>query len=159
MSIFDPDSFLDHSTDAEFETRRRDVPDGDYAAHISKMKLSDVIKTKSGDRHQLILTWVVDDEKARLATGSDEPTVTQKIWLDINEDTGELETGPNKNNALGRVRAAVGQNKAGKKWSPRSLEGASATIHVASRTVNEDKDGNPLDEPLTFVEVTRVAKK
>lgn len=157
MSIFDPDSFLDSKVEKDFETRRRDVPDGDYPAHVGKIRISDPISTKNGDRFQLILSWVVDDESARLATGMDEPTVPQKIWLDLDEN-GNLESGANKNIQLGRVRAAVGQNKAGKAWSPRSLEGAGALVHVGSRTVNEDKEGNPLDEPLTFVEVTRVAK-
>lgn len=156
MSIFDPDSFLNQTVDSDFETRRRDVPEGDYKGYVKKVTPVEV-NTKNGTKYQLALIWVVDDESARMATGLDEPTVQQKVWLDLDEN-GNLKSGPNANVQLGRIRAAVGQNKAGKKWSIPMLEGAAATIHVGTRTVNEDRDGNPLDEPMVFTEVSRVAK-
>lgn len=156
MSMFDPSTFLDATTDTDFETKRREVPEGDYPGVCHKVMVNPV-QTKNGERYQLVLTWVVDDEDARMATGQEQPKVMQRVWLDLDENGG-LKSGPNANVALGRIRAATGQNKAGKKWSPRNLEGAGALVHVSTRTVNEDKEGNTLDEPMVFTEVSRIAK-
>lgn len=156
MSMFDPNKFLDQTVDSDFETKRRDVPEGDYPGFCHKVSMNEV-QTKNGPRYQLVLTWIIDDESARMATGQEQPKVSQRIWVDL-DDNGNFKNGPNANVSLGRVRAATGQNKAGKKWSPRNLEGASATCHVSTRTVNEDKEGNPLDEPMVFTEVSRIAK-
>lgn len=160
-SAFNPKAFLDTSTDSSFETKRTDVPDNDYPGTISKLEAEEITiqqgKRQGEKAHQLTVFWVVDDQKARDATGLPEPTVRQKLWLDLTPK-GELATGKNMNIGLGKLREAVGQNKAGKKWVPSMLIGASALIHVGSRTVNEDKDGNPYPEPKVFVEVTGVAK-
>lgn len=161
-SAFDPKSFFDSSTDTSFDTKRTDVPEGDYAAVIAKMDAEE-LEIQNGARkgekaHQLTLFWVIDDENARAVTGLPEPTVRQKLWLDLTPQ-GALASGANMNIGLGKVRDAVGQNKAGKKWAPSMLIGASALVHVGSRTVNEDKDGNPYPEPKVFVEVQSVAKR
>lgn len=156
-SVFNPKSFLDTSTDSAFETKRTEVPEGDYPGVIAKLEAEEFDRKDGTKGHQLTVFWTVDDEKARKATGLDNPTVRQKLFLDLTPQ-GAIATGQNMNIGLGRLREAIGQNKAGKKWSPSMLVGASALIHVGSRTVNEDKDGNPYAEPKVFVEVQSVAK-
>lgn len=156
-SLFNPKAFLDTSTDTAFETKRTDVPENDYPGEITKLEAEEFTKKDGTAGHQLTVFWRVDDDKAREATGLKEPTVRQKIFLDLTPK-GELASGKNMNLGLGKLREAVGQNKAGKKWVPSMLIGATALIHVGSRTVNEDKDGNPYPEPKVYVEVSGVAK-
>lgn len=46
-----------------------------------------------------------------------------QIQLDIDENTGKLDMGPNKNVRLGQLRKALGQNIPGRPWSIPMMKG------------------------------------
>lgn len=160
-SAFDPKTFLDRSTDTAFDTARTNVPEGDHHGIIKSVTAEEVtIQTgqRAGQKaYKMFVTWSVDDPKVREVTGLAEPSVRQDFFIDLTP-TGAFINGANMNVDLGKLRDAVGQNKAGKQWRPSMLIGSAALIHVTHRTVDQDRDGNPLAEPRVFAEVKKVAK-
>jgi hypothetical protein len=93
----------------------------------------------------------VDEMKEKLGFQADRDLfVKQGIFVELEAD-GSIAGGPNKNVKLGKVREAVGQNKAGKPWAPRQLIGAGpCIIRVTQRP---DKD----DPEVIYNDVGRVA--
>ena len=144
MSTFDPDSFMNTSTEEKGSTSFVPVPEkDDYVATIKSAKPRAV----KGDKLILDINWVIDDAEAADATGLEFPQVRQSIWLDMTEQGG-LDMGSGKNITLNRLREAVGQNGAGSPWKPGDLEGAQARVMVKHR----------LYEDATYAEVKGVTK-
>jgi hypothetical protein len=77
----------------------------------------------------LQVKYLIDDTSVRELTGMEEVLVSQTVWLDIDENTGLLAAGKNKNIKLGKLREAVGQND-GRPWMPSMLEGQVVKIQV-----------------------------
>lgn len=125
MSAFNPDTFLNSETNEANATTYVPVPEGEFNASIKDVKP----RVLSDGRAVLDLSWIVDDEQARVETGMAEPLVRQTLWLDITEQGG-LDFGKGKNVGLGRVREALGQNQSGKPWAPGMLIGGVAKIKV-----------------------------
>jgi hypothetical protein len=134
-------------TDAN-ETEFKAVPEGEYQAVVKKVECN-AWQAKDGSRSglKLDLTWTIDDESVRQATGMAEPSVSQSLMLDMTE-SGALAVGTNKNVNLGRLREALGQNVSGRPWSPNMLQGQVARVAVKHR----------LWEDKTFAEVKGVTK-
>lgn len=130
--VFDPDTFMNMTTEEADETTFRPIPEGSYNAVISKLDF----RTPKGNSI-IDITWSIDDEAVRQETGMDDPKVRQSIFLDINS-SGGLERGPNKNVQLGKLRAALNQNNPGQPWSPAMLEGQVAMISTSQRVVGEN---------------------
>lgn len=126
MSAFNPDTFLNSETSEANATTYVPVPEGEFNASIKDVKP----RVLSDGRAVLDLSWIVDDEQARVETGMAEPLVRQTLWLDITEQGG-LDFGKGKNVGLGRVREALGQNQSGKPWAPGMLIGGVAKVKVA----------------------------
>lgn len=150
MSAFDPDTFMDGDVEGEMDTVIVPVPVGDYQAIIDKVEARQ-IEGKDGkpDRVVCDVIWEVHDNAVKELLGRDKVTVKQSLWLDT-LDSGALDLGPGKNVGLGKVRAALGQNKPGEKWSLRMLNGAGpAMIKVGHRP---DKN----DPSVTYAEVKSV---
>lgn len=147
MSSFDPEAFLGTDTSDEMSTVVLPIPEGEYNATIDSVKAR-----LAGDKPVFKVIWNIDDADGKVAkaTGRDKNTVRQSIWLDVN-DNGSLDTGTGKNVGLGRLREAVGQNKAGKPWNPNMLVGQVAKILVGQRV---DKD----DASIIYNDVKRCAK-
>lgn len=144
MSTFDPVAFENMTIDQSNETKTTPLPEGDYRGLVSGVKIK-TVKLSKGERagqEQPVLEVVYDLEdptggKILEELNRDKIQVRQDIWLDV--DNGTLAFGPNLNVQLGRLRDAVGQNKAGKPWAFKMLEGAGPVmVHVTHRTVNED---------------------
>lgn len=132
MSTFDPEAFLSTTTEEANETQFQPIPEGEYNAVIMKLDA----RTPKGNSI-LDVTWEIDDEGVRASTGMDSPRVRQSIFLDINEQGG-LESGPNKNVQLGKLREALGQNNPGRPWAPSMMEGQVARISVKHRIVEDN---------------------
>lgn len=133
MSAFDPDQFLETTVDKANETVYIPVPEGDYTAVINEVK-----PTLIGESPALEVYFSIQDEAVKKEMDKDEVIVRGSIFLDLNAN-GALEFGQNKNVKLGKLRDAVGQNKDGKPWSPRMLEGAGPlTISVGHRPDKND---------------------
>lgn len=126
-STFDPDMFMNQQTADANDTQFVPVPEDDYPAVIKEIKAG-----TAGDKPVLNITWAIDSEAAREATGLESPTVRQTIWLDLT-DQGGLDMGKGKNVGLGKLREALGQNTPGQPWSPGMLSGQVAIIKVEHR--------------------------
>ena len=133
MSQFDPDTFLDTSTEKANETVYTPVPEGDYQAMVLK------VEGRSANESPLLdVTFEILDEEIKKTMDQETVTVRSSIFLDL-DDNGMLSFGMNKNVRLGKLRDALGQNKDGKPWMPRQLEGAGPLmINVTQRPDKND---------------------
>ena len=141
-STFDPEMFMNQQTTDSNSTTYTPVPEKELQAYIKDVKAG-----TAGDKPVLNVTWATDDAEAREATGMDEPTVRQTIWLDLTPQGG-LDMGKGKNVGLGKLREALGQNEPGQPWAPGMLFGQAAMISVKHRA---GKDGE------VFADVKAVA--
>lgn len=121
-SAFDPDLFMNAQMEGEMETEYVPVPVDDYFAQITKIALRPAEKDGKSF-YPMDILWKIEAPDNELAH---EQVVKQTIFLDISE-SGGLSIGRNKNVALGKLRAAIGQNGP-QAWSPNALVGAAATI-------------------------------
>lgn len=117
MSSFDKESFLSQSVEAPMETKYTPLEEGDYTGFVE-----DVEADSWDDKPILIVTYNITDEKAKEQLERDKVTLTDRIFIEVEED-GSIATGPNKNVKLGQLRDAVAQNDAGA-WSPSMLRSA-----------------------------------
>lgn len=151
-SSFDAEAFLGTETEDALETHYTPVPEDEYQAVIKKVSVR-AIDTKNGPATVLSLQWDILDQAElaeSLGFSNGDMFVNQDLFLDLEAD-GTLSGGPNKNVKLGKVRDALGQNKAGKPWSPRMLEGAGPCTIVVSERPNKD------DPEIIYNDVRRVA--
>ncbi len=145
--LFDPETYLEATTTEKGSTEVLLPPErDDYTTQIEEVTAR-VVSTKNGDRlifdvlHRIVSPDISDIVRR------DESFVRQSIWVDLTED-GNLDMRPGANVALNRLRAAVGQNTAGKPWSPKDLIGQVVPrVRVAHR-----RDGD-----RTFADVVAVA--
>lgn len=137
---FNPEMFLNMSTNEANSTELLQVPEGEYTA-VTQGIGPDSFKRfpiKQGARIgqdfiRLDVSWVINDEGGKLKDYlGREPKINQGIGLDVNPD-GTLEMGKGKNVALGQLREALGQNQAGRPWSMSQLGGQVAKIKVKHR--------------------------
>ena len=143
MSSFNPDLFLNTEIDESNSTTYVPVPEGEFPGSIKELKP----RVLTDGRAVLDVTWIIESEEAREATGMAEPRCRQTIWLDL-DSNGMLDFGKGKNVALGRLREAVGQNQSGKIWQPGMLVGQMATVKV---THSIDKRDQSIQANVTSV--------
>jgi hypothetical protein len=161
MSKFDPDDFMQQTIDAPIADDYVLCPEGEYEGRIedfdSKIFRTNEFTYKQGPNEGLPgemttanLPWVINDDKVRATLNRDKVIVFQPIILDF-DDNGQLDTGLNKNVALGKVRTAVGQ-KDMQPWGISRLRGQGpCMVRVTHKTVKR-KDGTE----VKLAEVTRV---
>lgn len=139
-SAFDPESFLDSTTDQAGSTVVTPVPVGEHKAQLKDIsKPRQETSAKDGRTFVVMdITWQILDEQMALSLGR-EPTSRQGIFLDLNPQ-GKLDMGEGKNVQLNRVRAAVGQNISGKAWAPVNMIGQVATVTIAHRPDKNDPE-------------------
>jgi hypothetical protein len=124
--MFNPADFMNTSTETVLETSYTPVPENEYTAVVKSVEAVTL-----GERQSpaLQVKYLIDDTSVRELTGMEEVLVSQTVWLDIDENTGLLAAGKNKNIKLGKLREAVGQND-GRPWMPSMLEGQVVKIQV-----------------------------
>lgn len=137
MATFDPEEIMEMQTEGEMATSFTPVPEGEYPAYITKVDARSGTSKAGNDYTMMDVQWAITDPGVAEEVGIEEPSVRQSLFLDFDESTGALAMGKGKNIALGRLRAAVGQNGPGA-WNPRQLEGAAAVVRVSHR----ENDGN-----------------
>ena len=162
MTTFDPASLFDSTTTEVNDTKILPIPEGEYLAVIESAEVKTWASRdglSSGLR--LDVTWLIDDEAAKTATGRDKLTVRQGVMLDLNEAGNGLDMGKGKNVALGRLREATdlnapvqtknelgeayGMKKAsaiGKEWNEQA---AAFSAYCMGKTADEVK-GIAMDE-------------
>lgn len=134
---FDANQFLQAEYVEALDTERTLFPQGECVGQkIEDFKIIEpkAFQDKDGNTKmgspQLELKILIREDHAtrirsELGYPEDRPVYfNYRTFLEINEQTGWLEFGPNKNIALGQIRAALGQNEAGVPWSFAHLRGA-----------------------------------
>lgn len=162
-TTFDADAFMASTIDEPLATEFTRCPPGVYQAMIDDFNASEALEIvnftyKQGDRAgspgsmlKLTVPFVIQDAKVQAEMERDRVVVSKQMILD-RDDAGRIATGKNKNVDLGRLRKAIGQEKAGP-WSPVQLKGAGPLMVKVIHTQYDRKDGTK----GTRVEVSDVA--
>jgi hypothetical protein len=152
---FDPDTFMQQNVDAQLDTIIQQCPEGEYKAMIDDFT-NDAFRTfqsKNDGRDFTVFAppFVIQDPNVGAQLGRDKVTVFHKgMFLDL-DAAGGLDTGKGKNVDLGRLREAVGQNKAGP-WNFNMLKGAGPVI------VKVVHEADQRDKEKKYARVTKVVK-
>lgn len=153
--MFDVNAFLSSSAEP-MATQMEVCPEGEFAFMLDsdgKMLTPKNLKgtsQKTGNPYdfwQWELTALCMSEEVKQKLGRQKVPVRLRINLDIDANAGKLETGPNKNVGLGKLRDALKQNNAG--WTPQQLLGAGPFLGKVTHT--KDDKGN------TYADVVRTA--
>lgn len=144
VSSFDPNNFLSQEIKGANETKYIPFPKGEFTGYIDDIGMDEYDKQPI-----LVVTLATPDERAKKEMGTDKPTLTDRIFIDM--ENGALSFGPNKNVKLGRLREALGQNGANAKWTFNLLRGAGPVKfmvdHVPGKEAGE-----------VYARITRYAK-
>lgn len=142
--IFDPNAFLDQTTDQVSE-RRNPLPAIDFRATIkdvqsktwqSKDKVDEATgQLKSGLRLEVLLDLDLSPE-IQAACSVTKMTLTDGIMVDLNESKTAIDYSKGKNNRLRQYREATGLNAPGQPFSPRMLVGRMVTVRVTHEEYN-----------------------
>lgn len=97
---------------------------------------------KQGERegetgYRMVLPWSCQAQEVLDALDRERVTVTQSVLLDLTDDGTGLDMGKGKNITLGQIRTALGQNEAGREWSPAMIEGQPAVLKIVADTYND----------------------
>lgn len=145
-SSFDPNSFAAGSFEGAGDTRRFQLPPGEYNAFIvgpwQEDKKTRIAVSDKGSV-QLVVVWQPDAPELCSKFNLDKlPPISQRVFLDVNESGNGLDMGPFKNAELNKLREAFGLNGDGVKWSFQDFIGKSAKIKVEQKP-NKDDPANP----------------
>lgn len=143
-SAFDPNTLLNMQISGANDTKLIQVPAGEYMARVKDVKFRKG-QIKQGDRAgetfiAVDVTWAIDDQHVKEATGLNEPTVRQGLMLDLTAGGG-IDLGKGRNVGLGKLRAAVGKNDPSQVFTFDSLKGCMAKVKVGSR--RDERQGSP----------------
>lgn len=156
-NTFNPEVFLNTTTNEANSTEMLAVPEGEYVAVSSPVTAESFSSydIKNGDRagqkgYSLNVEWTINDDNGALKEYLGRaPKVRQNIMLDLSGD-GALEFGKGRNVGLGQLREALNQNATGRPWQFSQLGGQVAKIKV--KHTLDTKNGK------TYVNVVNVAK-
>lgn len=152
--MFDPQSFLSATTSEQGSTTAQPIPIGEHLSVIENVEARQWT-SKDGSKSGLALdiTHSIDSPEVKAILGRDKVTVRQGVMVDITP-SGGLDMGKGKNVSLNRVREALGQNEAGKPWSPQMMIGKVCKVVIGHRPSDR-----PQDPPGTvFSDVNGVVK-
>lgn len=133
---FDPESFLNETIDEPLATEYRLCPPGEYRAMIDDFT-TEAFRTfefiykrgpnegQPGTMTVFNCPFVILDEAVKASLGRERLIVEARITLDFLN--GKLDTSPDRNVQLGRLRKAVGQ-EAAVPWGISRLKGAGPLI-------------------------------
>lgn len=137
-TAFDPNAYLNLTTDSPFETRFTPIPENEYPATIDDVKMRVIEMKDKSQRLIASLSWSVLDDALKTSLNMSKILVRQDVFVDLTP-TGAFDTDKNKNIDLGRVREAVGQQDV-RPWSIAMLRGAGpAKIKVTQRPDEKDE--------------------
>lgn len=135
--MFDPNAFLDQTTDVALE-RRPPVPAMDYLATItdlqskewtSKDKFNDDGTLRSGLKFEITLELQLPPEVQEMCKIT-KLTLTDAPLIDMTPDRMGIDYSIGKNSRLRQYRDATGLNVAGQPFSPRMLVGRMVKVRV-----------------------------
>ncbi len=138
MTSFDPATFLNATVEGALDTKTVPCPAGEYLALADKVDVKTwASKDGSSSGLKLEIIWDIQDENVKKLLDRDTVKVKQDQMLDLTE-TGQLDMGKGKNIGLGRIREALGMNKAGEAFAFSMIAGRMAKVLVSHRAVGED---------------------
>ena len=152
MTTFNAEQFMNTTYKEALDTKLDPIPDSEdgsgWEAQITDLKAR-TFKGKDGsDLYVMDVTWLVLAEAVKKSLGIEKPMVRQSVWLEFTKE-GNLDFGKGKNLKLGKLKEALGQNKAGKNWSPNNLMGQMAMV-ITEQTPDKD------DPELIYSNVKKV---
>lgn len=138
---FNVAEFMNETIDAQFDTKRILIPEGEHLAMIGTgdkdVDLTHGVSTKGATpKPWLRLDMMLDFTDPNLAQQlmRDQVRGRYSIMLDLNE-AGKLDTRPQRNINLGKLRDAVNQNRPGP-WSWNQLKGQPLKVKVKWATLD-----------------------
>jgi hypothetical protein len=138
MGSFDPDRFMNQSFDAPNDTTMIPCPAGEWVGLTEEPVLKEIVSKKTGISYpQLTINIAIDDPAVTEKTNRKPTKVRFQSLLDLNE-AGDLDMGPGKNIALGRLREACGVNRPGQRFNIRDLAGKTVKARVSHRPDDSD---------------------
>jgi len=149
---FNVAEFMNESIDGVLDTKIDPIPEGEHMAQIGTgekdIDVSSGISPKN-NKPWLRLDMMLDFTDPNLATLLKREKVRGRysIMLDLNE-AGKLDTRPQRNVNLGKLRDAVSQNRAGA-WNFNMLKGQPIKVKIKQKQ---------LDSGDTVSEVVAVTK-
>lgn len=140
---FDPAAMMNASIDAEFDTKLIPIPNGEYPAQIGTGEKDVEITTGISKKNnkpwvQLVMMLDINDANLKQQLQRDQVRIRYSIMIDLDE-RGGIDTRPQRNIALGKLRAAVGQNAKGQ-WSFNMLRGQPLKVKVKQEKVEGYED-------------------
>lgn len=154
--MFDPNEFLSQQVEGQLDTtliNPEDNMSGDgYQILATKIDVRQWQKKDDPSVSGLALDilWEIQDEAVKEFCNRDKVMVKQGVMLDIT-DTGQLDMSRGKNISLGRLREALGMNKAGQPFSFDMIQGQMCRGFVQHRV-------DPMDSEKIYAEIKRVGK-
>lgn len=167
--MFNPEQFINSAVEPN-ATQFEVCPTGDFKMMIDSdpkqlvvtenprdqvgIKHAAGTSQKTGEPYDfwtLELRCIVLDETVKKKLGRDTVQVRARVNLDFNE-SGSLDTGPNKNVQLGQLRDALDQNKPG--WKPSELLGAGPFTGRVTHRANKDNPEIKYAEVSKFVKIS-----
>lgn len=151
---FDAEKFMNSTVDP-MATQFTVCPEGEFPFIIDSdpkqliPKHLEGISQKNNQPYsfdQLEFSCLCQDQNVLASLKRDKVVVRLRVNLDLTA-AGDLEVGQDKNVGLGRLRAALDQNKPG--WNPRMLLGAGPFIGKVEHSQVKD---------ATYADIVRVAK-
>lgn len=141
-SAFDVDAFVNSSTEQPLPTRMMPVPVGEFLAVVSShdkwIDIRSITEGKMAGRVIVDIYFDILDDSVKATMGMETVRLRESFFLDMTPD-GRLDWGPNKNVKLGRLREAVGQNKAGIPFG--NLKGA-GPVRISVIQEPDEKDAS-----------------
>lgn len=151
--LFDPveaENLLNQNMEV-MDTRRTPLPQGETVAQIMEMKFNGGVSNKTGKPwNRLDLKLEITDQEyvSQYPGGTEAGKLTTNLGLMIDMENGQVQTGPNKNIRLGRLRDAAGVN--GKPLS--ALQGQFIRITIGHKP-HPTEEGVVLDEVTGYTKV------
>lgn len=140
-STFNAEQFLGTTSETAGQTRFTPIPVGEWPGQCTKCEARQFTSEKNGQTYTVLeYTWEVTEDSVKQATQSEHPSVRQTVFVELSPQ-GAIVWGTNKNIQLGRLRAAVGQNRDGRAWAPTHVVGQMAKLKVSHGT---DRHGDPI---------------
>lgn len=150
---FDPNAFMNETIDGVLDTKIDPIPEGEYLGQIGTEEKSVDLAHGVSPKNQkpwMRLDVQIDlpDPNLKAQLKRERVTARYSIMLDLNETNGKLDTRPQRNVNLGKLRDAVNQNRPGA-WSFAMLKGQQLKVKIKHRKAD---DGN------TYSDVVAVTK-
>lgn len=153
MSVFNPEVFLNQTTQKALQTNRTPIPSDEYVAVVDSVEAG--VTSKKGLPYLYVYFKIIGDGGEMLKTkfGFRDPKIRRMFMLDFDE-AGTLDDQPNKNVDLGKLRDTLDQNRAGEPWAPSMLVGGGPIKIQVTQRPEEDNPAIIYNDVRAFAKLT-----